>query len=194
MAGPTVSGSGGHRLILEPQPVAEGWPDRMVAVGEGASLYPVPPPPRSDPGQQSESVSGPQGDQREAEMGSGPHARPRAQGRGPGDQGQAALSGRLQRGRLDLGEGSRPGARGRRGAPHQRPGSLPGHTCQRTPGGPVTVSGRVSGRLYRHVRSPHPHCRQPGRQGPGTPCPPPSKLGSPLRLVGGTRALQRPPP
>lgn len=137
MAGPTVSGSGGHRLILEPQPVAEGRPNRMVAVGEGVSLYPVLPagPPRSDPRQRSESISGPQGDQREAEMGSAPHARPRAQGRGPGEHGQAALSGHFQRGRLDLGEGSGQCIRRRRGAPPAATasGNTPAGTLQEGP-------------------------------------------------------------
>ena len=126
-------------------------------------------------------------------MGGGPHARPPAQGRGPGDHGQASLSGRFQKGSWTWARAAGQCLRGRRGAPPAA-GSLPGHTCWRTPGGPVTVSGRVSGRLYRHVRSPHPHCRQPGRQGPGTPRPPPGKLGSPLRLVGGPQSLQRPPP
>lgn len=94
------------------------------------------------------------------------------------DQGQAALSGCLQRGQLDLGKGSRPVAQGTQGRPTS------GQTAPRdtpaccTPGGPVTASSRVSGRLYldgmslccplqvvgaTRPRNPRPTARQAGQ-------------------------------
>lgn len=111
------------------------------------------------------------------------------------DQGQAGLSGCLQRGQLDLGKGSWPVAQGTQGRP------ISGQTAPRdtpaccTPGGPVTASGRVSGRLYldgmslcrplqvagaTRPRNPRPAARQAGQ---------PSLVGWWHRLPTQTTAL-----